>query len=271
MKLTPEEVNRLFPVTALQFFGQGVVKVKRESVLDSGSGPGGGPRRAIKYLSARARSYLAFCVAATEIEFHSMMTLTYGTPYPTDGAVCKAHLNALLTRMRNTHPGFSYVWVLEFQKRGALHYHVLTTIDSPGAWMRKDVAYKWARITAPSTWASDVSEEVDSNYRKQVYKVHKHKEAWSAIREENGATRYITKYALKMDQKEVPEEFDNVGRFFGMSRKVTKNARKPVTMLIDNEGLQILLEVEKHKTSEWGVSPRFLFGVELSPGPDFED
>lgn len=238
--------------------------------MQGNGGGGGGPRGSIKYLTARSRSYLAFVVAATEVQFNSLMTLTYGVPYPTDGSVCKAHLNSLLTRMRNTHPGFRYVWVAEFQKRGALHFHILTTVAEPGAWMRKDLANKWARISAPSTWASNVSDELDTSYRKKVYNVHKHRESWSAIREVDGATKYMSKYCLKTDQKEVPEEFDNVGRFFGMSRDVVTSARQPVTMVLDTDGLQLLLEVEGHKTSKWGVAPRYLFGITLELDPDEE-
>jgi len=269
--MLPDDVNRLFPVKKVNFYGKGIIEVKRESMLTSDGNPGGGPRGKIEYLSSRSRSYLAFAVAATEITFKSLLTLTYGNPYPTDGAICKAHLNAFLTRMRATYPGLSYVWVTEFQKRGALHFHILLSLGGIESWHRKDAASRWASITAPSNWATTTTEEQDTLYRKKSYNVHKHKDTWQDLKEADGAMRYMTKYCLKTEQKIVPEEFQNVGRFFGMSRDVVKSCRKPVTMLIDTEGLRLMLEVEKHSTSAWGVAPKYLFGVTLTFDPDLCD
>lgn len=271
MKMSPSDVNRLFPVTELGFYGKGIIKVKRTSMVANDGNAGGGPRGRIEYLSSRSRSYLAFAVAATEVTFGSLLTLTYGNPYPTDGAICKSHLNAFLTRMRATYPGISYVWVTEFQKRGALHFHILLSLSGIETWHRKDAASRWASITAPANWATSTTEELDTAYRKKSYNVHKHKDQWQDLDTVDGAIRYMTKYCLKTEQKLVPEEFQNVGRFFGMSRDVVKNVRKPVTMLVDTEGLQLILEVEKHPTSEWGVAPKYLFGVTLDLDPELYD
>lgn len=271
MRMSPEDVNRLFPVTVVSYFGKGVAKVTRESKIEATGNAGGGPRGRITYLTSRSRSYLAFVVAATEVSFGSLLTLTYGDPYPTDGAVCKSHLNAFLTHLRHLYPVISYVWVVEFQKRGALHFHILLSMSGVGAWNRKDAAHTWAGITSPAKWATNASPELDADYRRKSYAVHKHKDTWEELREEDGAMRYMSKYCLKTDQKRVPEEFQNVGRFFGMSKDVVKHTRKPVTMVVDTEGLQLLLEVEKHPTSEWGVAPKYLFGVTLELDRDLYD
>lgn len=53
-----------------------------------------------------------------------------------------------------------------------------------------------------------------------LYKVHSHEKSWQKIRKENGAKFYIVKYASKAEQKEVPEAFTDVGRFWGNSRDV---------------------------------------------------
>jgi len=271
VRISPDDVNRLFPVTELDFYGKGIIKVKRESMVTSDGNAGGGPRGKIEYLSSRSRSYLAFVVAATEVTFGSLLTLTYGNPYPTDGAICKSHLNAFLTWMRAQHVGLSYVWVTEFQKRGALHFHILLSLGGIEAWHRKDAASRWASITAPANWATNTSEELDTAYRKKSYNVHKHKDQWQDLETADGAMRYMTKYCLKTEQKLVPEFFQNVGRFFGMSRDVVGSARKATTIEIDTEGLQLLLEVEGHQTSGWGVVPRYLFGITLEPDPNLSD
>jgi hypothetical protein len=55
----------------------------------------------------------------------SMITLTYGKDYPTDHE-SKKHLDTFLKRLRRLHPDCKYLWVAEKQKRGAIHYHILT-------------------------------------------------------------------------------------------------------------------------------------------------
>lgn len=55
----------------------------------------------------------------------SLITLTYGKDYPTDHE-SKKHLDTFLKRLRRLHPNCKYLWVAEKQKRGAIHYHVLT-------------------------------------------------------------------------------------------------------------------------------------------------
>lgn len=57
--------------------------------------------------------------------FTSLITLTYGKDYPTDHE-SKKHLDTFLKRLRRLHVNCKYVWVAEKQKRGAIHYHILT-------------------------------------------------------------------------------------------------------------------------------------------------
>jgi hypothetical protein len=55
----------------------------------------------------------------------SMITLTYGKDFPTDHD-SKKHLDIFLKRLRRLHKNCKYLWVAEKQKRGAIHYHILT-------------------------------------------------------------------------------------------------------------------------------------------------
>lgn len=55
----------------------------------------------------------------------SLITLTYGKNVPTDHE-SKKHLDIFLKRLRRLHPTCKYLWVAEKQKRGAIHYHILT-------------------------------------------------------------------------------------------------------------------------------------------------
>ena len=62
----------------------------------------------------------------------------------------------------------------------------------------------------------------------KMLKVHSHPRAWELIRSDDGAARYALKYATKTKQKKVPEDFQDVGRFWGCSRDVSRSAKEMV-------------------------------------------
>lgn len=265
-RMTAEEINRLFPVTKVIQYKNGVCEVIRTSVIQNVSRETiGGDRGEIQYLSGRARSHLAFVVAATAVEFRSILTLTYGKTYCTDISVSKSHLNSMLTWIRTHYDSLSYVWVLEFQKRGAPHYHILLSIEAGDIVERKELAYKWARLVSPSSGAVDLKgdEVLWREERLKVYNVHKHPKTWENIRAKDGATRYITKYCLKTTQKRVPSHFTNVGRFYGMSQSVKDSIDKIAEIELDNDGLRLVLSTLEHRTAGWEVVPKYVFGLEL--------
>lgn len=75
----------------------------------------------------------------------SMITLTYGKDYPTDHE-SKLHLNHFLKRLKRLHPNCKYVWVAEKQKRGAIHYHILTPYYTDKEWVNNswnEIVGKW--------------------------------------------------------------------------------------------------------------------------------
>lgn len=125
-------------------------------------------------------------------DFTGMVTLTYPEVYPSDGKTVKAHLKAFNERVRRQ--GWfglgSYVWFLEFQERGAPHFHLLMS-----HWMGKEfIAQAWAEITGGSKEACSRVE---------------------ALRSPESAGAYARKYAIKSEQKTVPTEFMNIGRMWG--------------------------------------------------------
>lgn len=156
-------------------------------------------------LSHSSLNRLAFLVQTAEPIFVSIITLTYST-IPLDGKVVKKHLNTFLTRIRQLYLGVAYIWFLEFQRRGAPHFHILTDLVStlPN---RQLVARIWSKIISHN-----------ENERAKVYRVHAHKASFQAIIKPDGAKRYALKYALKPQQKQVPKQYRNVGRFWGNSR-----------------------------------------------------
>lgn len=52
------------------------------------------------------------------------LTLTYGADFPLDGRLIKKHWAAFQTWLKNQGVT-SGVWIIEFQERGVLHFHVL--------------------------------------------------------------------------------------------------------------------------------------------------
>ena len=90
------------------------------------------------------------------------------------------------------------LWVMEFQKRGAPHFHILVDKHIP----HQDVAAMWYKIVSSG----------DEKHLKAGTRV-------SRIKNVKQVICYISKYLGKKNyQKVVPEGFENVGRFWGMSR-----------------------------------------------------
>lgn len=90
-------------------------------------------------------------------------------------------------------------WFLEFQKRGAPHFHGIIDKEVNYDELRKE----WYKI-------------VNSNDPKHlIYGVH-----MSEIRSNDGYAHYLTGYLTKEEQKIVPDEFQDVGRFWGYSRSL---------------------------------------------------
>lgn len=195
-------INQVYPVSAVSLYGnalvvkrtaKGKVSVKRPEV------------NKVSRLSRSSLNRLAFTITTTKQKFLSILTLTY-EKIPTNGREVKAQLNHFLTylRRRFRHHNLEYVWFLEFQKRGAPHFHMLLNISVPIV-SRETILRKWVDITGGSS---------------KALRVTLHKRSWENIRLEDGAKRYAIKYALKPEQKIVPIEYSDVGRFWGTSRGV---------------------------------------------------
>ncbi len=150
--------------------------------------------------ATRMRRYLRECAA----EYTNMVTLTYPGFYSSNGAVVKEHLRRFLQELKRKIDRdrldilhYSTFWFLEFQERGAPHFHLFTTHS-----FDKDfVSRRWYEI---------VNSE-DTRHLRAGTRVEK----LTAGR--GGTISYASKYAAKQYQKEVPVGYENVGRFWGVS------------------------------------------------------
>lgn len=257
-------------MVSIDLYPNGSAIVNR--VTEGLSGGNGSPKQRgkIMKLTAKARAWLAFVVTETEVEFRSIATLTYGIEYPLWGGRVKADLNRFLVWYRRQSLG-AYVWVLEFQARGAPHIHMLIEgVEPPrtkaGFLFRKEFAEAWVRaVKAPEVSYSSLRSRSSTTHRKAMVAVHTHPKAWEAIAHKNGAAKYMVKYCLKCRQKDVPANYQDVGRFYGWSRDVVENIPVPYDCKLDDAGLQSLLELLEHVTATWKHGPRILLGIKPVP------
>lgn len=141
----------------------------------------------------RLRRYLENCV----IDYKIMITLTYPKDFPS-AAQSKLHLNNFLqTLMRMTNVS-SAVWVMEFQRRGAVHYHILCDA--------KFISHD--RIS--SMWFSATNGESDVRAGCQTIRLYGDK---------SGHICYLSKYLSKSYQKAAESVSENDlqrGRYWGI-------------------------------------------------------
>lgn len=150
----------------------------------------------------RMRRYLRECRS----DYSHMVTLTYPFEYPSSGTQTKEHLRRFLQELqredrrridrKSSDPIHSAFWFLEFQERGAPHYHIFTNRAVDKNWCSK----RWYEI-------------VNSE---DIRHFHAGTRCEELVRGRAGTISYASKYAAKAVQKVVPVGFENVGRFWGV-------------------------------------------------------
>jgi hypothetical protein len=151
------------------------------------------------------------------------VTLTYHETWPKDRQGRKAHMDAFQKRLERSIGKFGAVWRLEFQKRGAPHYHLLVFLppDALGGdrvqddhqrrytvltKLRNRVAVMWHEIAgygSPDHFSAGTSVERVKSWR--------------------GVNSYAAKYMGKLET--LQEGTPSVGRFWGVWRR----AMLPIT------------------------------------------
>lgn len=155
--------------------------------------PVGGRRGQVNGFTAASRRRARFTLNNACVEWKAIVTLTYPRQYPSTAA-SKEHLQALLDRLRRRFPGFHYFWVLEFQRRGAPHYHLLVDVRIPREWL----ARAWFEIVGSG----------DERHLRAGVRIE-------APRSQDGVRAYVSKYLSKLDQKDAEGW---TGRYWGSSR-----------------------------------------------------
>lgn len=161
-------------------------------------------KSAIKEFSFKSQRNCKFMFDSASRDLSTAICLTYPLELreKLDGRQIKKHFKAfILAYLRKFGLKGRYIWVLEFQKNRNPHFHLVTDCKVDINIQREFVAARWFKI-------------VDS-------KLEKHLNAGTScevVRSQTGVAAYMASYLQKADQKQVPENFANVGRFWGGSR-----------------------------------------------------
>lgn len=225
---TPDQINSFFPVIGIIKYNGGLI-VRRGCSLNLNRGNYSHERRKIFMVSKRSLSRLALLVRGTSVKFRSLMTLTYGSNYPLTGRKAKKDLNHFLISSKRAFGPYEHIWVLEFQERGAVHFHIATTLSPPNVLERKIFARIWADISTPHNWLYRQLKIEDGNLvqkktlltRQAVFDMHEFPEQWERVKKGDSLHHYFAKYSTKIRQKRVPEWYADVGRFWAASSGVT--------------------------------------------------
>ncbi len=220
--------------------------VVKSSVINHSIKPkalGGSKRGVIKELTRKAVSRMKLHIRNTAIEHtKAFLTLTYPDNFPTDGALVKKHFD-LLKRWLKRNGVKSGIWFLEFQTRGAPHFHCfLPNYPAGGV---DAVSLAWFNIVGSGDLKHLAWHRGELSGR-PCLEVFRHPHAASA---------YATKYATKMEQKAVPLDYQSVGRFWGKWGKAY-----PVWSYVVGAGYE---SVERGKAAIALFRTRFQTGVAL--------
>ena len=169
-------------------------------------------------LSKKSRKRLAFIATNTRVTMRTMITLTYPGEYSNDGQEVKRNLHTFLVWMGRFFKRPSYLWFLEFQKRGAPHIHIM--LDYP---LPQDATGRHEVFTIVSMQWYAIVGSGDARHLRAGTRCE-------TIRKRDGASRYALKYAYKCRQKSVPLAYQNVGRFWGCSRDVPPETPRVIPM-----------------------------------------
>lgn len=178
---------------------------------------GGGTRTSVKpYSKSSIRKFVFFF---RNIEpLRCWLTLTYPVEFPHQAAVIRDHRKKIC-RWLTAH-GISYVWVIEFQKRGAPHFHLVLNSQPD-------------RDALVSYWGSLASPSKSSKADKCVY--------LAPARSWDLTVRYFTKF--KPRQRSVPALIEGeLGRWWGHTKDITAD---PILVLRSSDDDSQALDVAR--------------------------
>lgn len=204
------------PVAAIQRFKRDVIVRKHSDKVIFKPGK----RTVIMEFSHQSRMRLVHTIRNSGVAFRSMLTITYPKSFPSNGRTVKKHLNTFSMWLRRNFYGCKGIWFLEFQRRGAPHFHLLLDIDLASYGL---LHQRKRRKVSPGAPFYLTNVETENAAARRWFEIvgsgdPKHLRAgvsWEVLESDQAAERYAAKHASKPSQKEVPEGYFDVGRFWG--------------------------------------------------------
>ena len=180
--------------------------VKRTVYSGASKGGPGGPRGGIRAFSRASRRRLLRRVAQLDKRVLPVFaTLTYPAAFPAEPEEWKRHLNSVWAkRLRRIYPEAGYLWRLEFQRRGAPHFHlILYGIGGPLSKFREWLSQSWYETVASG---DEKHLRAGTNARQ--------------TRSSKGTMVYMAKEIGKTRQATLTDEYpDGIGRWWGVKHK----------------------------------------------------
>ncbi|WP_320130804.1 hypothetical protein [uncultured Sphaerochaeta sp.] len=185
------------------------------------------------------------------------LTLTYPAIYPKDGIVLKSQFDAFAKRLKRfgqEYGQIAFAWKLEFQKRGAPHFHliIITRFPVPVENLRS-----WALASWPDLVAKWITSLDQYTKEEKLLAITSHKkagiEADKVRKAKQGLVCYLAWYIgkekgkAKEHQHVVPSEFQNVGRWWGFYGKNTGllHFKKKMAALTEEQFLDLENRIKK--------------------------
>lgn len=215
--------------------------------------------RVIRGFSAKSRMNMRWVFSALPWhecgEYLAMVTATYPSDWQAvcpDGKTLKArHLHAFRCRWERRFGPVKGAWAMEFQERGAPHIHMYVGMsDAARAELLRVEDSKTGRFRWDWPWARENwFDIVGSGDAKHLYRGVDVSTCrfGSALENATRVGEYFWRESGKRRQKHVPEEFCDVGRFWGywrmkpwsqeveLTEREYVEARRPLRLLRDKE------------------------------------
>ena len=163
----------------------------------------------------------------------TFITLTF-KGYPTN-AEAKRALHAFMSHLSRNFPQASACWRMEYQSRGAIHFHLLCF--NLTFWKQKALSETWTRITRENASRVDIR----------------------LVRSRKGVMHYVSKYIAKVDKKSGSTSFIQVpylhgyrkwrkGRFWGYHNQKCLPLGQKFEGILTNEKL-----IKKLSNAAWEI------------------
>lgn len=217
--------NRPFGTITL-YRGASLAKVETRSAFEQPSRNGEQPKRGeITEFSSRSRQRLRCKIASVRrSELPYFLTLTYPAEWTWDAELWKRQLKIFSQRFIRRFPTAGFIWKLEFQERGAPHFHPFVWGISESEGFRAIIEF------VSEAWF----EVVGSGDQKHFIAGTRAEKIRTAM----GAMRYVSGYASKSDQT-LPGR--KVGRYWGVVARKNIPWGQPETIALNQAESKLML------------------------------